>query len=98
MIALGVVQTAQDRGRRVPDDLSVVGFDDAPLAARMTPRLTTIRQDLQAKGRTAATALTRELARATGQDTTSETVHAMLPTSLVVRDSTARPAGRPRRP
>ncbi len=98
VIALGVIETARDNGLRVPDDLSVVGFDDAPLAARAAPRLTTIRQDLQAKGRLAATALTQELARSAAQDTTFEALHAVLPTSLVVRDSTARPAGRQSRP
>ena len=48
------MHAAEDLGLRVPEDVSVVGFDDSPLASRMRPALTTIRQDLTAKGRAAA--------------------------------------------
>lgn len=44
-IAMGVIRGLGDRGLRVPDDVSVVGFDDHPLAALWTPALTTVRQD-----------------------------------------------------
>ncbi len=92
VIALGVVSVARERGLRVPEDLSVVGFDDAPLAARATPSLTTVRQDVLAKGRAAAAALTALLAtdRPGGEGPGDEqcAVHLVLPTELVVRDST----------
>ena len=58
VMAYWVVRAAEDRGLTVPGDLSVVGFDDNPLARRMRPALTTVRQDVAAKGRAAAAALT----------------------------------------
>jgi hypothetical protein len=61
LVAYGVVQVAAERGLTVPDDLSVVGFDGTHLAARMNPALTTVRQDVEAKGREAARALVRSL-------------------------------------
>jgi len=59
-----VIQTAQDAGLRVPEDLSVVGFDDSPLAIRIRPPLTTVRQDVAAKGWAAVAALIAEIERA----------------------------------
>jgi DNA-binding LacI/PurR family transcriptional regulator len=90
VIAYGVVQAANARGLRVPEDLSVVGFDDNPLARRMRPALTTVRQDVAAKGRAAAAALTAAIKRSqTGAD--SRVLRVLLPTELIVRDSTAKP-------
>lgn len=90
VIALGVVRAARSLGLGVPDDLSVVGFDDSPVAHRHDPRLTTVRQDVVAKGRAAAAALTAVIdsARA-GLDPTA--AHLVIPTELVVRASTAPP-------
>jgi DNA-binding LacI/PurR family transcriptional regulator len=89
-MAYGVVQVAQERGLQVPPDLSVVGFDDNPLAARMRPSLTTVRQDVTAKGRAAATELRAALDRAkTGS--ASGATRVVIPTELIVRDSTACP-------
>jgi DNA-binding LacI/PurR family transcriptional regulator len=48
MIAIGTIRTLADLGRRVPDDVLVVGYDDVSLAAHTMPTLTTIRQDLSA--------------------------------------------------
>lgn len=91
VLAFGVVQTAQAMGLSVPAQLSVVGFDDNPLASRMRPALTTVRQDVAAKGRAAAGALTAAIERArTGE--AGRVRHVLLPTELVVRDSTAAPA------
>ena len=85
--AYGVVRTASRLGVSVPDDLSVVGFDDVPLASRMTPPLTTIRQDGAAKGRAAAAVLVAAIARdRTGSDTPLE--QRVLPVELVIREST----------
>ena len=77
---------------RVPEDVSVVGFDDNPLARRMRPALTTVRQDVTAKGRAAAAALTEAIARAQRRHARPRgPEHVLLPTELVVRDSAAAP-------
>ncbi len=54
VLALAAVEEARRRGRRVPEDLSVIGYDDVPEAARAEPPLTTIAQPIVAKGRLAA--------------------------------------------
>ena len=74
----------------MPNDLSVVGFDDNPLALRMQPQLTTVRQDVDAKGRAAVTALTAAIERARA-GTPARARHLVLPTELIVRGSTAAP-------
>jgi DNA-binding LacI/PurR family transcriptional regulator len=89
-MAYGVVQVAQARALSVPADLSVVGFDDNPLAARSHPALTTVRQDVTAKGRAAAGELRAALERARA-GATARAKRIVLPTDLVIRDSTARP-------
>jgi LacI family transcriptional regulator len=83
-LAIGAIQAARARGIRVPDDLSVVGFDDVELATIVTPALTTVRQPLAEMGRTAVSLLTRLL-----ENQRIETLHIELGTRLVVRDSTA---------
>ncbi|MGZ4594119.1 MAG: LacI family DNA-binding transcriptional regulator [Actinomycetes bacterium] len=83
-----VVRAAHDLGLDVPGDLSVVGFDDNPLSRRMRPALTTVRQDVQAKGHAASTALVRQIEQARTGLSVPPT-HLRLPTELVVRDSTA---------
>lgn len=85
-IAIGVLQAARARGVRVPEDLSVVGFDDVEPATIVTPTLTTVRQPLAEMGRTAVSLLTRLLERQR-----FETLHVELATRLVVRESTAPP-------
>jgi DNA-binding LacI/PurR family transcriptional regulator len=91
-IALGVVRAVQDRGLRVPGDISVVGFDDNPVSRRTSPSLTTVRQDVDAKGRAAAAALTVAIERARTRPP-GRGRHLVLPTELVVRDSTAQARG-----
>jgi LacI family transcriptional regulator len=54
LMAIGCLQHALSRGLRVPDDVSVVGYDDVPLATVVTPRLTTVRQPAREMGRVAA--------------------------------------------
>jgi DNA-binding LacI/PurR family transcriptional regulator len=90
VIAHGVVRAAEELGLDVPGDLSVVGFDDSPLAKRLRPHLTTVRQDVVEKGRTSATELRRAM-DAQRNGTKARTRHIVLPTELVVRDSTAAP-------
>lgn len=98
VVASGVVRAAERLGLDVPGDLSVVGFDDSPLAHRVRPRLTTVHQDVAEKGRLAAAALRTALehrAAGTGAGTGAgpTTTRVVLPTTLVVRESTAPPAG-----
>jgi DNA-binding LacI/PurR family transcriptional regulator len=88
-IARGVIRALHDAGLQVPNDVSVVGFDDNPISRRITPALTTIRQDVDAKGRAAAAALTSAIARAKTRPP-GRSRHLTLPTELVVRDSTTR--------
>ena len=85
-IAIGAVQAARERGLRVPDDLSVVGFDDVEPATIVSPALTTVRQPLAEMGRTAVSLLNRLLVRQR-----FETLHIELATRLVVRESTSPP-------
>jgi DNA-binding LacI/PurR family transcriptional regulator len=90
VIASGVMRAAEELGLDVPGDLSVVGFDDSPLARRLRPQLTTVRQDIAEKGRTSAAEL-RRVMDAGRAGTKARAKHIVLPTELVVRDSTARP-------
>ena len=91
MSAFGAIRALKDHGLTVPDDVSVVGFDDIQGAAYHNPSLTTIRQPLQNMGKVAARIL---LQRIRGQATFPDTVP-ILP-ELVIRESTCPP--RPRRP
>ncbi len=94
-IASGVMRAIHDAGLQVPGDISVVGFDDNPLASRTRPPLTTVRQDVVAKGQAAAAALTAAIERKkAGAKPEARSRHLVLPTSLIVRDSTAKPARR----
>jgi LacI family transcriptional regulator len=85
-IAVGVLAAAHELGVRVPDDLSVTGFDDTPQAAWTTPPLTTVHQDLEGMG---AMAVQTILVMAEGRRPSSR--HVELATSLTVRESTAPP-------
>lgn len=87
--ASAIVAMAHKRGIRVPEDLSVAGFDDSPLAKRMWPRLTTVRQPVTEIARRAtelAVALVRSGASA------PETAPQCLEHQIVARETTARPA------
>ncbi|MFF2633044.1 LacI family DNA-binding transcriptional regulator [Microbacterium sp. NPDC058021] len=88
-IAVGVLATAHELGVRLPEDLSVTGFDDTPQAAWTTPPLTTVHQHLEGMGAMAVQTL-RVMAE--GQHPSSR--HVELATSLTVRESTAPPRRR----
>lgn len=86
-MAIGVMKAARDRGLDVPFDLSIVGFDDLPMASRVWPNLTTVRLPVRDMGRMAAEKLT---ARSRGLDPAALDQPEIIP-SLVVRDSAAPP-------
>jgi LacI family transcriptional regulator len=85
-MAAGVLLALRDAGLRVPDDVSVMGFDDAFHARHMWPPLTTVRQPVDALGETAATLLLRLLA-----DPANGPLQTVIDTTLVTRDSVAAP-------
>jgi LacI family transcriptional regulator len=84
--AMGILDAAQRLGLRVPDDLSVVGFDDIPESASTTPGLTTVRQEIQGIGAAAVDLLVSLV-----EGTPVPQAHLRLPTTLVPRGSTAPP-------
>jgi LacI family transcriptional regulator len=86
--AFGVLRAAREAGLSVPADLSVVGFDDVPEAAWVSPPLTTVRQPLREIGRAAVRQLLSLLA-----DRSRPATRVVLETELVVRGSTGPPAG-----
>jgi DNA-binding LacI/PurR family transcriptional regulator len=81
LMAIGAMRALHAVGRRVPDDVAVVGFDDNPAAAGLTPALTTVAQTVSQMGQTMAHAL---LSLLQGD---SEIRQVVLPTRLIVRES-----------
>ncbi|WP_010263552.1 LacI family DNA-binding transcriptional regulator [Treponema primitia] len=84
-LALGVIRILKDEGLRVPDDISVVGFDDIEISDYLIPRLTTIRQPLEEIGGQTALILHRTI---TGTPAFKQEL--VLPYKLIIRESTAR--------
>jgi len=82
VVALGAIGALRESGRRVPDDVSVIGFDDVPLAGFFDPPLTTVRLPAFDLGQAAGEALIRRIADPSVVDRT------LLPTELIVRAST----------
>jgi LacI family repressor for deo operon, udp, cdd, tsx, nupC, and nupG len=82
-VAFGLISGLQAGGLRVPDDISVVGFDDIELSEFYIPPLTTIRQDRNRLGRRAAEMLIARLTRGAPAPVTE-----VIPVELVVRGST----------
>jgi LacI family transcriptional regulator len=95
LTAAGVVRELSERGLAVPGDISVIGFDDAPLAEMISPALTTMRQPLQHMAHTAVSLLLNRGASRDGPPPPPN--RHVLPTSLVVRQSTGPPRRRGRR-
>ena len=90
-MAIGAMRAARELGLRIPDDLSVVGFDDIDLAAHVDPPLTTVHQPIRQKGADAVRLLLDEVE----QREANRPEHLRLETRLIVRGSTG-PAPRQR--
>lgn len=84
--AIGALHAAHLAGMDVPGDVSIVGFDDIPLATYTNPSLTTVRMTARDVGATAFNALFRLI----GEEAVEGDVY-QIPTKLVVRESTGRP-------
>ncbi len=89
--AIGAIQALREAGRRVPEDVSVVGFDDIQSAAFQNPALTTVRQPLREMGMIAAETLLR---RITAPAETPYPKEIVVEPEFVVRGTTARPLNR----
>ncbi|MBC8059102.1 MAG: LacI family DNA-binding transcriptional regulator [Clostridiaceae bacterium] len=82
IVAFGIIKAFKSRGKLVPDDYSVVGFDDIKICEYLTPELTTIRQDIFRKGMASAKAIIDDIESGV---VTHETI--MLPVELISRGS-----------
>ncbi len=87
--AVGVVRAAEEMGYRVPEDLSIIGFGDIPLAAMTHPSLTTVREPFQEMGYQAADKLLKMI-----QGKRVSPKHVILPVELIIRKSTVPPPPR----
>ncbi len=85
-IAIGLLLALHEAGRRVPDEMSVVGFDDQPEAAYLVPPLTTVRQDFQSVGERAVAAVTSAIAES-DPDTPSPITPELITPELIIRRS-----------
>jgi DNA-binding LacI/PurR family transcriptional regulator len=81
MVAFGAIRSLMDLGKRVPEDISVIGFDDISMSKMFIPPLTTIRQDITKKGSTAA----EHLINMIQGDVEQEASEIMLPLTIVER-------------
>ncbi len=82
-MALGLLRALHERGRRVPDDISVIGFDDIPESASFLPPLTTIHQDFAQVGRLCVEGVLDKMRQDGAEHGTT-----LVPTRLVRREST----------
>ncbi|MCE2525723.1 MAG: substrate-binding domain-containing protein, partial [Acidimicrobiia bacterium] len=86
IIAIGVLDSARRAGIRVPEELSIIGFDDIPMSSWHSLRLTTVHQDIQGMAVQAARCLIESI-----QNPDHRPAHYRYPASLTVRGTTARP-------
>ena len=86
-LALGILRALHEHGRRVPEDLSLVGFDDVPEAGYFIPPLTTVRPDFHAVARPRAGAVARSRSRRA----CPARAQMMLPPTLIERSSVSAP-------
>ncbi len=83
IVALGIMKTYQDAGKRIPDELSIVGFDDIQAASFTSPGLTTIRQFISKKGEMAANLVMKDIL-----SNTRTAENKMVKSKLILRGST----------
>lgn len=83
IVALGIMKACQDAGRKIPDELSIVGFDDIQAASFTSPGLTTIRQFISKKGEIAANLIMKDILA-----NTRTTDSQMVKSKLIIRGST----------
>jgi LacI family transcriptional regulator len=83
IVALGIMKTCQDAGKKIPEELSIVGFDDIQAASFTSPGLTTIRQFISKKGKIAANLIMSDILAGT-----RTTESKMVKSELIVRGST----------
>ena len=88
--AMGAIRALREAKLRVPEDVSVVGFDDIQSAAYQNPALTTVRQPLREMGRIAAETLLRRIRRSASDSHGGET---MVEPKLIIRETTCRASG-----
>jgi DNA-binding LacI/PurR family transcriptional regulator len=84
LMAAGALRALADSGRRVPDDVALIGFDDSPIALAAQPRLSSVRQPIEEMGRE----MTRLVLRL-AQDESRVPRQVILGTELAIRDSSA---------
>ncbi len=80
--AFGAMDAARESGLRIPNDLSIIGFDDIPQASLVYPKLTTVRQPLEQMGRVAVKMLLEQI-----EDRSRSPQRVTLATELIIRDS-----------
>jgi LacI family transcriptional regulator len=88
-MAFGVMEAVRDHHLRIPEDISIVGFDDVPQATQVHPPLTTVRQPLEQMGRAAAQLLLELI-----QEPDRLPPRIELPTELAIRATTQKPKDR----
>jgi DNA-binding LacI/PurR family transcriptional regulator len=91
LMALGALDAARASGRRVPDEVSIIGFDDIPFAALANPPLTTVAQPIRQLGEQAADLLLRVIEDGVAPVEASIQPNVLLPNELIIRGSTAPP-------
>ena len=84
VMAIGAVRALRDRGRRVPEDISVVGYDGISMASYSVPRLATVRQDTQRLAERGVDVLLRNIERK------NRPVHEVVPFQLIPGESVAK--------
>ncbi|MEV3928346.1 MULTISPECIES: LacI family DNA-binding transcriptional regulator [unclassified Streptomyces] len=87
VMAAGARQVLRESGRRIPDDVALIGFDDSAVARHMDPPLTSVRQPIEEMGRTMTRVLLQEIANRSSDDVPEDRPRIVLPTELVVRES-----------
>jgi DNA-binding LacI/PurR family transcriptional regulator len=90
-MALGVLRALHEGGRRIPEEVSVVGFDDVPESSYFTPPLTTVRQDFDEVGSRSLRVLVRAIDSVAAGERPPE--GSLVPPELVVRASSGAPGG-----